>query len=136
MTDDRDKDDIGIPARASAAERLYFEWVASLPCLVSHAYGVQVAHIRSADALWGKRLPGTGRKPLLPYVVPLAPDLHREQEAGNWSFWERHGFPREPMQHSVLFHAWALWRIYRAERAQSVGGVGAAYIRGLIRPAR
>lgn len=106
---------MSIPARRSQAESLYFGWIAMLPCIVSGARPVQVAHIRGADAWFDKELPGTARKPSIPYVVPLAHERHLEQEAGNWRFWESHGMPREPAQDSVLFHCWWLWRIYQCD---------------------
>jgi hypothetical protein len=60
-----------------------------------------------------------GRKPSIPYVVPLCPRLHLEQEKANWRFWETHGFPRAPAQHSILFVCWWLWTLYKADLATS-----------------
>ncbi len=104
-----------VPGRRTPAESLYFGWIARLPCIISGARRVQVAHVRGADSWWGKELPGMGRKPSIPYVVPLAHELHLEQEAGNWPFWAMHGMSAHPAQDSILFHCWFLWRIYQID---------------------
>ncbi len=104
-----------IPDRHSHEESLYFGWIAALPCIVSGATPVQVAHIRGCDSWWGKELPGMGRKPSIPYVVPLTHKLHIEQERGNWRFWKKHGMDANPAQDSILFHCWWLWRIYQVK---------------------
>ena len=102
-----------IPDRHSNEESRYFEWIAGLPCIVSGAKPVQVAHVRGADSWWGKELPGMARKPSIPYVVPLNYKLHMEQERGNWRFWKRNGMDERPAQDSILFHCWWLWRTYQ-----------------------
>ncbi len=113
-----------IPLRHSQEESRYFGWIAALPCIVSGARPVQVAHIRGADALWEKELPGMGRKPSIPYVVPLTHRLHLEQEAGNWRFWTKHGMDRSPAQSSILFHCWFLWSVYFLEPSSRLEGSG------------
>lgn len=119
-----------IPPRRSLAERLYFGWIARLPCIVSGDQDVQVAHIRGADAWYAKGLPGMARKPSIPYVVPLSHRLHIEQEKANWRFWETHGFPREPAQASILFQCWWLWGLYRAD-ANTSHSVAVLYLASL-----
>jgi hypothetical protein len=73
-----------------------------------------------------------GRKPLIPYVVPLAHKLHLEQEKANWCFWELHGFPRAPAQHSILFVCWWLWILYKTDTMTS-HRIAALYLADLIR---
>lgn len=127
-----------IAERHSLAEKQYFNWIAQLPCVISGNVPVQVAHIRGADAWFAKELPGMKRKPSIPYVVPLAHDLHIEQEAANWPFWARHGYPREPAQESILFTCWWLWGLYKSShRVASLGTtsqrVASLYLAALIR---
>lgn len=121
-----------IPPRHSPAEGHYFGWIADLPCIISGDAGVQVAHIRGADDWFKKELPGMGRKPSIPYVVPLCHRLHLEQEQANWAFWDRHGYPREPAQHSILFVCWWLWGLYKADLATS-HRVATLYLDALVR---
>ncbi len=119
-----------IPKRKTKAESVYFGWIAALPCIISGSRPVQVAHIRGADSWWEKELPGMGRKPSIPYVLPLAHELHLEQEAGNWRFWAKHGMGPLPAQSSVLFHCWILWTIYQMDPKNHRNGV--RYIERLI----
>ncbi len=120
-----------IPGRHTNEESLYFGWIAGLPCIVSGARPVQVAHIRGTDSWWGKELPGMARKPSIPFVVPLTHKLHLEQERGNWRFWKRNGMGDRPAQDSILFHCWWLWRIYLTAPTAS-HGIAKRYIARLI----
>jgi hypothetical protein len=120
-----------IPGRRTKGELDYFAWIAALPCIVSGSRPVQVAHVRGADSWWEKELPGMGRKPSIPYVVPLVPRLHLEQEAANWRFWKRNGMGPLPAQSSILFHCWILWTIYKIDPTTS-HRTGVLYIEHLI----
>lgn len=107
-----------VPDRGSAAEKRYFGWVAQLPCVVSLRKPVQVAHIRHPDAWFDKPLAGTGRKPKIPYVLPLTPEMHREQEASGAQWWANNGFNPDRAQISQMTLCWTLWRIYLSAPAE------------------
>ncbi len=73
----------------------HLDLVRSLPCLLS-GRPAEACHVRYADAKYGKRESGLGRKPDDKWTVPLSPDLHRlanaSQHAGNErKWWEQFG---------------------------------------------
>jgi hypothetical protein len=77
------------------------KWLAkvkTLPCvLTGHEGGSDPAHIR--DGLGG----GMALKPGDDYVLPLRPDLHREQhQIGERPFWRKHVFDREAFVMELL----------------------------------
>lgn len=115
---------VDMPKRGSQAEKDYFAFIASMPCAVTGRYGVQVAHFRSTDSYFHKPITGTGIKPRVPYVLPLTPAMHDEQEGMNeWEFWIRHGFQKDPVQKSPLALCWTLWRLYHADADRTAEAV-------------
>lgn len=72
--------------------RRHLAFVGSLPSIVPGHEGVQVAHLRYADDLIGKRSAGKGMKPSDFWVVPLAADQHRRQhDMAEREFWAEVG---------------------------------------------
>lgn len=66
----------------------HLKFIRRLPCIISGVYGVDPAHIRSANPLFGKRETGAGEKPADKWVVPLSRRFHDEQHAaGNELLW-------------------------------------------------
>lgn len=75
--------------RPREKELAHLKWVSSLPCLISGTYGVQVCHIRYADARYAKPDVGMQEKPDDKWVVPMTPDWHHKQHSMNErKFWE------------------------------------------------
>jgi hypothetical protein len=53
-------------------------FIAKLPCLITGANRVEVAHIRYGEPDLGKPSTGMQQKPSDKWTVPLAPHVHRE----------------------------------------------------------
>lgn len=70
----------------------HLAFVGSLPSIVPGHEPVQVAHLRYADDLFGKRNTGMATKPSDFWVVPLAADQHRRQhERAEREYWDSVG---------------------------------------------
>lgn len=70
----------------------HLAWIRTLPCVITGQYGVEAAHIRYAAPEYGKRDTGKAEKPDDDWVIPLAPELHREQHSMNEvKFWTKYG---------------------------------------------
>jgi hypothetical protein len=72
------------PADAQKKPRVkddkHLKFIRSLPCLVCKREGeTQAAHVRFADAAYGKEEPGMGKKPDDWWVVPLCAYCHTHQ---------------------------------------------------------
>lgn len=73
-------------------DKAHCEWLRTLPCVISGARPVDVAHIRYADPSYGKRATGMAEKPDDAWTVPLSRALHMEQHEGNERlFWAKYG---------------------------------------------
>lgn len=59
----------------------HLAFVGSLPSIVPGHEPVQVAHVRYADDLFGKKISGMQSKSSDFWVVPLAADQHRRQHS-------------------------------------------------------
>lgn len=69
----------------------HLKWIRTLPCVITGKHPVEAAHIRYADPAYGKRETGKAEKPDDAFVVPLHPDLHREQHSMNEQvFWAKY----------------------------------------------
>jgi len=95
------------PRSATKQKRIHAKnhlaWIRTLPCLITGTQPVEAAHIRFADAQYGKRETGMGEKPDDCWTVPLCPEKHREQHSMNErEFWDKHGI-------NVCIVALALW---------------------------
>ena len=83
-------------------DEAYREWIRSLPCVVSGKRGVEACHVRSRGA------GGADRGNL----VPLTPELHREQHAiGIRSFEAKYGI-------SLRVHAERLWAHHQTQEGR------------------
>ena len=72
----------------------YLAFIRKLPCLICHKKAV-AAHVRYADALYGKRKTGAAEKPSDYWAIPLCDEHHTHgQEAqhnsGERVWWLRH----------------------------------------------
>jgi hypothetical protein len=82
----------------------HLEFIRTLPCLLTGRTPVEACHIRYGDLANGKPATGMGEKPDDEYVVPLHPDLHREQHSmSERVFWERQSV--DPVKVSRLLYA-------------------------------
>ncbi len=80
--------------RPLTAEKARYAFLHELPCAVTGREGIEVAHIRGADALFGKPLTGMAIKPHWVWTLPLSPEAHKLQHAwGEPMFWEKCGYP-------------------------------------------
>lgn len=78
--------------RESLKRPTYLEWIRSLPCAISGRRPVEAAHLSTASIFYGHPGRAKGTKAADFWALPLAPDLHREQHAGNEiDFWRDHG---------------------------------------------
>jgi hypothetical protein len=70
----------------------YLEWIRTLPCVITLNGPVEAAHISFARPELGAPGRGKGRKVSDRWALPLSPDLHRLQHAGNErEFWALRG---------------------------------------------
>lgn len=82
------------------------KWIRSLPCIISGTRcGVEAAHIRFSDNIFGKRPTGKGERPDDRWTVPLSRDQHADQHRhGEREWWSRQGI-------NPLAIAMALYRV-------------------------
>ncbi|MBN9317983.1 MAG: DUF968 domain-containing protein [Devosia sp.] len=96
-----------IPGRQRKPRRhdeKHLRFIRQLPCLLTGRSPVEACHIRYADLEKGKQHTGKGERPDDEYVVPLHPDLHREQHSMNErSFWQKQGV--DPVKVAKLLYA-------------------------------
>ena len=71
----------------------HLRWLRTLECLVSGSrQGVEAAHVRFADPIFGKRPTGKGERPDARWALPLARDIHAAQHrSGEREWWARQG---------------------------------------------
>lgn len=82
----------------------HLEFVSRLPCIITGRAPVQVCHIRFPSLEHGKRQTGKGEKPDDRWVLPMIPEMHARQHAGNeQQFWEGHGI--DPLAVAKLLYA-------------------------------
>ena len=78
--------------RPRERDRDHLGWLATLPCVITGSRPADVAHIRFADPVYGKRETGKAEKPDDRWCLPLCRRLHDEQHKGDErQFWARHG---------------------------------------------
>jgi hypothetical protein len=65
----------------------HLAFIRRLPCCICGVYGCDPAHIRSANALFGKRETGGAEKAADKWTVPLCRIHHDEQHATNELTW-------------------------------------------------
>ena len=114
-----------------AAERARYTFLHELPCAVTGRDGIEVAHIRGADALFGKPLTGMGIKPHWVWTLPLSPDAHATQHReGELIWWRMHGYPwrdltRGPMAAALILEGFRSMNDVDGARAWLRARVGA-----------
>jgi hypothetical protein len=73
------------PVRA----RSYMDWIKTLPCMVTHVYGVDPAHVNTANPKYGHTGRGKADKSSDRWCLPLCRLQHRDQEKrGEETFWK------------------------------------------------
>lgn len=90
----------------------HLDLIRQLPCILS-GRAAEAAHIRYADAKYGKPETGAARKPDDKWCLPLAPELHRmhtgcQHDAGNERAWWAQ-FKIDPLE--VCTRLWGKSRI-------------------------
>ncbi len=65
----------------------HLAFIRSLPSVISGRYGCEACHIRYGDPIYRKKKTGMRQKPDDCWVLPLTPDEHRDQHAGNEKAW-------------------------------------------------
>lgn len=95
------------PKRAKPGkESSYLSWLHELPCAITGTTPVEAAHLSSANAFYGHAGRGKGQKAGDRWALPLSPEKHREQHAGNeMAFWRKHGV--NPHLLALVLHS--LW---------------------------
>ena len=95
------------PAKAKPKRsRAYLEWLHELPCAITGASPVDAAHLSAASPFYGHFGRGKGQKADDRWILPLSPEMHRDQHAGSeMAFWTRHGI--NPHRLALVLHA--LW---------------------------
>ena len=74
--------------RPRAQNPQHLKWLRTLPCIITGLReGTEAAHIRMADARYGKRETGKGEKADDRWTVPLNYQLHRAQHSTNERLW-------------------------------------------------
>ncbi len=82
----------------------HLAWIRTLPCIVTGTRPVEAAHIRYADPVYGKRETGKAERPDDRWVIPLSPDMHRNQHSGSESaFWTKQGI--DPCRVALALYA-------------------------------
>lgn len=68
-------------------------FIRKLPSIIRGAGDVEAAHIRYADALYAKEIPGMAAKPDDCWVLPLTHDVHMAQHdyGDERAWWASHG---------------------------------------------
>lgn len=88
--------------RARFEDPAHLNLIRALPCLISgRAPGGVAAHVRYANAQFGKEITGIGVKPDDRWAVPLCPWFHTDGSGaqhrfGEEDWWIKHGF--DPLQ--------------------------------------
>lgn len=84
----------------------HLAWIRTLPCLVTgRGDGIEAAHCRYGDAVFGKRETGKGERPDDRWALPLHRDQHKDQHAhgDERDWWAKLGI--DPLQICLaLYH--------------------------------
>lgn len=83
-----------IPSKATKPVKrvAYLDWIRELPCVVTKQHGVQAAHLSTARRDVGHTGRGKAQKASDEWCLPLSPDQHRLQHAGNErEYWRLRG---------------------------------------------
>lgn len=83
--------------RPRVTDERHLAWLRTLPCTVTGIMaGIEAAHIRYPNMLFGKRSTGMGEKSSDRFAVPLSAEKHRlakdaQHQTNEREFWHRHG---------------------------------------------
>lgn len=92
--------------RPRARDKRHLMAVAGLPSVISGKIPCQACHIRYADVRYNKRSTGLAEKPDDRWVLPMTPDEHAQQHAGNeQAFWYVRGIDPTALA-NVLYKVW------------------------------
>lgn len=73
-------------------DEAHLAFIRKLPSAVSGLLGCEACHIRTGSAVHKKKRTGLGQKADDSFTLPLRPDEHKAQHAGNeMDFWRSHG---------------------------------------------
>lgn len=75
------------PKRQRVKDEAHLRFIRGLRCCICGNPNVEVAHIRSASPLHGKRETGGAERPSDKWTAPLCCSHHREQHTGNEIAW-------------------------------------------------
>jgi hypothetical protein len=80
------------PKRKAQKSKNYLSFIHRLPCVVTGRTAVEAAHLSSAAPQYGHYGRAKGTKVSDRWVLPLAPEEHRAQHAGNeMAYWQSVG---------------------------------------------
>lgn len=65
----------------------HLAFIRTLPSIVSGKLGCEACHIRYGDPVYRKKHTGKSQKPDDAWTVPMTPEEHRAQHAGNEQEW-------------------------------------------------
>lgn len=88
----------------------HLAWIASLPSVLSGAFGCEAAHVNFPDKRFGKHMRGKGTKAGDNWTLPLLPEEHRtgqyaQHRTGHEeAWWQSHGIDANTL-------ADRLWRV-------------------------
>lgn len=86
--------------------RDYLSFIHELPCCVTGVRTVEAAHLSSADTTYGHYGRAKSTKASDRWALPLSPEQHRRQHAGNeMAYWRSVGI--DP--HLLALIIWGLW---------------------------
>jgi hypothetical protein len=108
----------------------YKAWIARLPCVICAREPVEVAHVRFADARYGKTEPGMAAKPDDVWTLPLCPGCHRLEPHAQHGEDEREWWDSYEEMHGINALALCLVLRYRAYPDEAVGRAVLAEWRG------
>ena len=98
-----------IPKRRPEKKPQYLMFIRVLPCCVTGRYGVEAAHLSTADPIYGHYGRAKGTKASDRWVLPLNPDEHRRQHSGNeMAYWQSVGV--NPHELALVLHG--IWTDY------------------------
>lgn len=94
------------PKRKPQKSKDYLSFVRTLPCVVTGVRIVEAAHLSTACVEYGHYGRGRGSKAPDRWALPLSPEQHRRQHAGNeMAYWESVGIN----PHTLALTIWGLF---------------------------
>lgn len=95
-----------VPKRKPQKSKDYLSFLHQLPCVVTGVRVVEAAHLSSAALQYGHYGRGKGSKAPDRWALPLSPEQHRRQHAGNeMAYWRSVGIN----PHILALTIWGLF---------------------------